>query len=719
MKKSGLTNTGPITAGALLSMVLLSLLIMSGCSEGPGVGPNIIDQPGAQLEPGSYKEARFDPKEQVETLQFASADDFKAFVISHASSGYSYAYYGARTEVIALDSAGGGASMPAPEQAAKAVATPSANDFSQTNNQVAGVDEADIIKTDGDYIYTISGSRVYIIKAYPGEDADVVATIEYKNMPTSLFVSGNHLAVFGDFNDLDFFRRMDLRLRSGMTFFNIYDISNRAEPKLVKEYKFEGNYFNARMTGDFVYFVVSSQPEYRPVLPTPIIVEGAAKRAVPLPDVYYYNIPYRNMQFITVHALNIAQPSGDVNSKTIAVEASQNLYMSEKNIYVTYTESVNEYDLQREIMKELLDSQIIDSDRAVIEKIKAADNDILSQYEKEEKIMQIYFSYLNYMDSEERGGLEDKAEELLKKRLEEYEHLEFTVINKLSVEDGSVEVGGNGKVPGQIINQFSLDENDDVLRIATTISARWSRFSKERTESVNSIYALDSSMKVIGELSGLAEGESIYSTRFIGDKLYMVTFRQVDPFFVIDLSDPRAIKELGQLKIPGFSRYLHPYDDHTIIGIGQDAAETGRTKGLKISLFDVSDFENPREIAKFVTGERYAQSTALYEHKAFLFSREKDLMVIPAYSYEYRDGSREGYNGAFVFKITRDEIRLRGLIDHSKDEVRYGPAVERSLYIEELLYTKSMSLVRINRISDLGSVKNISLESKGIGIPVY
>ena len=104
----------------------------------------------------------------------------------------------------------------------------------------------------------------------------------------------------------------------------------------------------------------------------------------------------------------------------------------------------------------------------------------------------------------------------------------------------------------------------------------------------------------------------------------MVTFEQVDPFFVIDLSNPKKIKELGKLKIPGFSRYLHPYDKNTIIGIGKDATETGRTKGLKISLFDVSDVENPEEIAKYVSESRYADSTALYEHKAFLFSKEKN-----------------------------------------------------------------------------------------------
>ena len=189
----------------------------------------------------------------------------------------------------------------------------------------------------------------------------------------------------------------------------------------------------------------------------------------------------------------------------------------------------------------------------------------------------------------------------------------------------------------------------------------------------------------------------------------MVTFRQVDPFFVIDLSDPANIKELGKLKIPGFSRYLHPYDENTIIGLGREATETGRQQGLKISLFDVSDVENPKETAKFAAKEQYASSTAEFEHKAFLFSREKELLAIPAYNYDFRK-SGDNYNGAMVFKITKESIELRGIIDHSSGSGNYySPQVERSLYINELLYTKSEGLLRINKIDDLSKVKNIEL----------
>ena len=208
----------------------------------------------------------------------------------------------------------------------------------------------------------------------------------------------------------------------------------------------------------------------------------------------------------------------------------------------------------------------------------------------------------------------------------------------------------------------------------------------------------------------------------------MVTFRQVDPFFVFDLSNPSAPKELGKLKIPGFSRYLHPYDENTIIGIGQDTNAQGRTSGLKISLFDVTDVSSPKELAKYVTSEKYASSSALYEHRAFLFSKEKSLLVIPAYNANSGrwDGThyiydQNKYNGAFAFRIDRTQITLRGLIDHSmaSGDNYYSPAVQRSLYIGDMLYTKSEKLLRINSLDTLTAVKNVWLNATAGGIPVY
>ncbi len=694
----------------VLGMILV-LAAVSACQPQTGNGTK-----------GTYQPVTFDLGKDINTKNFASADELNSFISSNSGYGYNgRIMYSKGIATAQFDMEESAVASGAAVKMAGDSAVPSVepSDFSTTNIQVEGVDEADLLKTDGNYIYTISDNTVFIIKAYPGEDAEVVSKIKLDYSPQDLFILGDKLAVFGNFYDNAYFRKIDFTPRSGMAFFNIYDVSDRADPTLEKEYKFEGNYFRARMKGNYVYFVTNTLPEVRPV-PMPLIFEGDVRKTVPANNIYYYDINYQNPIFININAINMADLSEEITSKSIVVEGSQEMYMSNDNMFVTYTEWVDEYEIEKQIIMDLIDPKLTEKDRELIARIKATDDDILSRYEKEQKIFQVYESYAGMMTVEEQEDMQDQVDALLKKKLEEYKYFEYTVIHKISIDGKDIEASANGKVPGHIINQFSMDEKDGVLRIATTISQRWSRFDKQSTKSENNIYALDSGLEVIGELDGLAEGEQIFSTRFIGDRLYMVTFKQVDPFFVIDLSDPRDIKDLGKLKIPGFSRYLHPYDENTIIGIGRDASETGRQKGLKISLFDVSDVENPKEIAKYVGEDRYAQSSAEYEHKAFLFSKEKDLLVIPVYSYSY-DGKGDNYNGAFVFKITPDDIELRGLIDHSMGAQGqyWQPAVERSLYIEDLLYTKSKNLLRINRIDDLEKVKNVELAGGTTTVKVY
>ena len=302
----------------------------------------------------------------------------------------------------------------------------------QTNVQVVGVDEADILKSDGDYIYTVTEDTLFIVKAYPGQEAEVVATIAFEdNWPNGLFVSGDMMAVFGELYDTNFFNEYDFQPRYGMTYFNIYDISDRTNPVLTREYKFEGSYSNARMVDDWVYFVVGNTPVFRPDYPTPIILEGATIRSMPVTDIHYFPIPYRYPYLMTVHAVNIAGSSDEVNSTSVAVENGQNLYMSQQNIFITYTEYINESEFQNEIIKDILGSKLTEADRELIEKIKATDDDVLSQYEKESKIMQVYYSYLNYLPYEEQEQIWDEIYERLELKLEEIEYFEFTVINKL------------------------------------------------------------------------------------------------------------------------------------------------------------------------------------------------------------------------------------------------------------------------------------------------
>jgi len=295
---------------------------------------------------------------------------------------------------------------------------------------------------------------------------------------------------------------------------------------------------------------------------------------------------------------------------------------------------------------------------------------------------------------------------------------ERTLIYRMSIEDGQIEATANGEVPGYVLNQFSMDEHEGYFRIAATKGQVWNR----EEPSKNHIYVLDMDLDIVGRLEDLAPGEKIYSARFMGDRCYLVTFRKVDPLFVIDLKDPYDPEVLGQLKITGYSDYLHPYDEDHVIGVGKEtiAAEQGDFswyQGVKVSLFDVSDVGNPKEIDKYEIGDRGTDSPVLRDHKAFLFDKSRNLLVMPVSVVE--SGKGFVWQGAYVFDISLDEgLVLKGRITHLEDDhdlMKNGYyfsspfSVKRSLYIDNVLYTISEKKIKMNSLENLEQLNEIEL----------
>ncbi len=219
--------------------------------------------------------------------------------------------------------------------------------------------------------------------------------------------------------------------------------------------------------------------------------------------------------------------------------------------------------------------------------------------------------------------------------------------------------------------------------------------------------SIDADLDIIGQLENIAPGENMHSARFMGDKLYLVTFKQIDPFFVIDLSENQP-KILGELKIPGFSDYLHPYDENLIIGIGRDAAENqwggAQELGVKISMFDVSDVNNPTQVDYVVIGDWKAHSASLHDHKSVLVDKKRAFMSIPIHD--------NGTLSFFVYGITENgKFVPAGEVKHGTEHASHDRA--RSLYIGDFLYTITPSLIKINDLNNIGSeINKVVLENK-------
>ena len=277
-----------------------------------------------------------------------------------------------------------------------------------------------------------------------------------------------------------------------------------------------------------------------------------------------------------------------------------------------------------------------------------------------------------------------------------------TEIFKFALEKTDVQFIASSEVAGSLLNQFSMDEHNGYFRIATTEGFAWN----VNEPSKNHLFILDAGMKQVGAVEDLAKGERIYSARFIGDKAYMVTFKETDPLFVIDVSAPSAPKVLGELKIPGFSNYLHPLDENHLIGFGADTklepVKGGEprvvTGGMKISLFDISDFSNPQEKDNEIIGGPGTYSQLQYDHKALFIHPEKNLYGFPLTMYSETDGKYVEFEGegAMIYTITPDGItEAANLISPSDMQYEdWAKSVQRILYSGDNLYTVANSEVK-------------------------
>ena len=597
---------------------------------------------------------------------------------------------------------------------AESAAAPSAGgaEYSETNIQVEGVDEADIVKNDGKYIYTVSGNKVVIIDAYPAENADILSEIEPEGYPQEIFVDGDRLIIFGN---RDYYSSsvsipeigIVPRYSSG-TFIDVYDISDRTNPILKRNVTVDGNYYDSRMIGDYVYAITSQSVYYgNGPVPMPTIRSGSAEKTVAATDIYYFDYPDYSYSFTNIVSVNTQNDAEEVSSKTFLLGYTQNMYVSPNSIYIVYTKRLSEVEYYDRIIDQAVLPNVPISVQTEINQIRNSDKE---DYKKMQEIGNVLQEYVQSLGPEQGANVMKKIENDVQQVYQDIsKEIEKTVIHRILISNGNIEYLASGEVPGYTLNQFSMDEYNGNFRIATT-TGNW------RAESLNHVYVLDASLNIVGKLEDLAHGERIYSVRFMGDKAYLVTFRQIDPLFVIDLSNPTNPQVLGYLKITGVSDYLHPYDETHIIGVGMDATEQGRTTGMKLSIFDVSDVSNPIEISKYVIGERGTYSEALNDHKAFLFDKDKNLLVIPVRVYE--DNYKSTFQGAYVFNVDLENgFVLKGTVTHAnesamkEDEWYYdwNSEVRRSLYIDNVLYTVSNSMVKANSLTDLTEISKVEL----------
>jgi inhibitor of cysteine peptidase len=782
--------------GVIAALIILAILMISLQN---GDGPVTVNQPGNEV---------------VDFKNFNSQVELDKYLKDNTvDPGYGYGMFDGLLNTVtkSIGVAAPTASIAESVADSSGGRGGSADSYSQTNVQVEGVDEPDIVKNDGRYIYTVSGGKVVIVDAYPAKDMKNLSTIDVNNVQ-NIFVNGDKLIVFSngymayviDGPTTDSTQKiagdmMPCRYGYGcgggasMTNILVYDISDRSDPEIEKNFSIEGNYNDARMIGKYVY-LVSSKYVYSERPMPPIYIMDGVKTDIAASDVMYYpGYEDTSFTFTTVSALNI--DNNEVSKKVFLTGSTSTIYASEKNIYLTYQKRMSYRDYNERLLEEAVIPTLPADLMNQADNIMDSNKDINEKYRD---VMELVVNHSNSLTDEERSNFDERLQNSTNKFADEMaKEYEKTVIMKIAVDGSGIDMKSTGEVPGHLLNQFSMDEFEDTFRVTTTTGDVWNG------NSLNHLFVLDSSMDIIGSVQGLAPGERIYSTRFMGERAYIVTFKKIDPFYVIDLSNPSSPKVLGYLKIPGYSDYLHPYDEDHIIGIGKNALGGGENfawyQGIKISLFDVSDFENPKEVAHLDIGDRGTDSSALYDHKAFLFDKEKNMMVVPitlaeideskyrncseselgrydSYSYCLTDSTygETIWQGAYVIYIDSNTLEVRGKITHIEDQTReisareepigakrtdsmgnvwekiavnawktdakgyeyetyydyqidnfpngyneyrnkmydYSSQVQRSLYMDDVLYTISQKMIKANDIESLSEISNVNLGYK-------
>lgn len=545
-----------------------------------------------------------------------------------------------------LDGAGA-QPAPAKQESVTAGSNSSTSDtsYSTTNTQVAGIDEADVVKTDGKYLYLAGNNTVRIVGTDGGKLSDAASIrLSDDKYVQEIYVEGDRLVVLGNKTVRTYYAPVDgVRPQDNSTdlvkimppyipsksfaFLDVYDISNPERPIYLKGHEMEGNYQSSRKNGDVIYMITNTYVYGDILLPQ-------------MRDTVTSRQPFD----IAIDDIMIMP--GCITPGYVIVSA------------------VN----------------IDDKEKTMVEAITASG----------------YIVYMNdsalYLASNDYSG--------------------STAITKFHVDGMNIGYAGTGSIKGDLLNQFSMDEYQGYLRVAAT---DWNN--------MNSLYILDQSLNVYGSVTDLAKGERIYSVRFMGDKGYVVTFRNIDPLFVFDLSNPKNPRLTGELKVPGFSNYLHPVAENLILGIGVDTYDIyrkdengkdivigSRQGGIKFTLFDVSDMGKPRELSTYVVGSTGSYTEAFYNHKAVMFDPEKSTFALDA-SIINEEKGYEYKQSAVIMNYDKNQLKLKGILDSSSQENygKYIPFGRRILYIDDELYYIQGGMISSYNYNNLEPIDSIVL----------
>ncbi|MGD9694690.1 MAG: beta-propeller domain-containing protein [Thermoleophilia bacterium] len=607
--------------------------------------------------------------------RFASCERFTGYVQAKAlPRAWAWGLTGYASPIMMRERLGGVEDSSAAAPRAAAPAPVAGSDYSDTNVQEAGVDEPDLVETDGRTLYAIAGGRLRVADVSTGVARELDSFAPDGATLTGLLLMGDRLVALGDADpERSSWAPRTPAARSAAfvampaaqvrTVAIELDVSDPSHVRVLSRMALDGHLVSARATGTTVRLVTQSAPSRVPLVYSTSSA-AADRRAARQAN---RRAIRRSAAGAWLPRLAIINPRGRSTASRVAVgcrDVARPAEFAGFGMLTVVTVGVGET------------LSVLDSDAVM------ADGELVYA-----SPTSLYVATSRWIDPAAADGAAPPPRGAT--RIHRFD---------TSVPDRT-EYRSSGVVAGYVLNQFSMSERDGVLRVATTEEpAWWSPGDDEPGESaVTTLTERDGRLVRLGRAGGLGRGERIYAVRFLGDLGYVVTFRRTDPLYVVDLSDPAKPVVRGELKIPGFSSYLHPAGDGLLIGVGQAATGEGRTLGTQVSLFDVTDPANPRRLAARTLDLDW--SSAEQDHHAFLFWPQTGLVVVPGQRY---GESGDSFLGAVGLRVGRDVgVAPIARIDHPSTGDERDPVL-RSVVVGDTLYTISDAGIRAGDLTTLG-----------------
>lgn len=545
---------------------------------------------------------------------------------------------------------------------------------SETNVQVAGIDEPDIVKTDGKNLYVANEQRYYYdimpMAAESGMPASMIAPCPATGdcimpprpekqigvaafnafPPSALALASKSIPEYGE---LLLVKDKNILLVLGSDRISAYDVANPAAPvkKWTNEFKNNTQQVAARLKGGTLYLVTRTYLNRTRPCPIMPMARGGVSIEIPCGGIWMPSVVEPADSTYSVFAIDPATGKETNTMTFLADNANTTVYMSADNLYVANRSGNAAGAVELGFYTDELPALLSAGAGVRIKEIAGYN---ISYSSKMNEIQSVVEKEIAGFSDDERlkfeNGLENRLRSYLERRLRD---MDRTTVTKIAL--GTLSIAASESIPGHLLNQFSMDEYNGNLRVAVTVGETWGWGSGM---TVNDVYVLGGDLKTLGSVKDLGLTERIYAARFIGDRGYLVTFRQTDPFYVLDLSNPAAPKMVGELKIPGYSAYLEPISAHQVLGVGREGG------GVKISLFDVTNPALPVEQAKYSLKDGWTEVEG--NHHAFLKDEKHQVFFIP------------GGNGGYVISYAGGALELKYAVS--------GWSIKRAVYIDDYLY---------------------------------